>query len=159
MEQNKRIGFLLITLGVLALAGQLGFLEGLGVLYILSLAFLGLYVFMGGRRRYANVGLLIPGLVILAVALSESSEDISGMGGTDDGIPFFIAAAFVAIYFIHTRVTGIDWATRHWPLIPASVLVIAGFINNPNFFGNFTYVIAIVLILAGLYLMRRPREN
>lgn len=155
MDQNRRMGFLLIALGVLALAGQLGFLEGVGILYILSLAFLGLYVFVGGRNQYGNVGWLIPGLVLLAVGIAVHSEDIPGRIQLPEGsILFLMAAAFFAVYLIHTRITGFDWPSRHWPLFPASILLLAGFINNPSFFGNFTYVIAATLILGGLYLMR-----
>ncbi|NMB11360.1 MAG: hypothetical protein GX977_03640 [Firmicutes bacterium] len=159
MDRNRKTGLLLIAFGVLALAGQLGFLEGVGVLYILSLAFLGLYVYMGGRRHYGNVAWLIPGLVLLAIGIATHSEDLPGAGVPEGGILFLMAAAFFGVYFIHTRVNGFDWPTRNWPLFPASILMITGFVNNPNFFGNFTYLIAAVLILGGLYLMRRSSES
>ena len=84
------MGFLLIALGVLALAGQLGFLEGVGILYILSLAFLGLYVFVGGRSQYGNVGWLIPGLVLLAVGIAVHSEDIPGRIQLPEGSILFL---------------------------------------------------------------------
>lgn len=156
MNRNRRIGVLLIALGVLALAGQLGFLEGIETLYVLSLVFLAVYFLRAARRYYWNVWWLIPSLVLFAAALSISAEDMPGVDLPEGSILFFLAAAFLAVYFIHTRVAGFDWFSRYLPLLATGVLLVVGFINNPNFFGDFTYVIAAALVLAGLYLMRRP---
>lgn len=159
MDKNKKMGLLLIAAGILSLAGQLGFFQGVSALYLLSLAFLSIYVVTGGRRQYGNVAWLIPGLILLAVGIGTHWADRPEVQFPEESIVFLISAAFFAVYFLHTRVCGYDWSTRNWPLIPASILMVSGFINNPNFFGNFTYVIAAILILGGLRMMRQPPKS
>lgn len=154
MDRDKRLGTILIGVGILALLGRAGLLEGAGTLFVLSAVALAIYAFSGGHRKYSNIASLIPGLVLVAIGISIYLEQRFNI--SDGAILFWLSAAFLGIYLIHTRIAGSDWGSRYWPLFPGCGLLIIGFLDNPDILGNYTYLLAVGLILGGLYLIRKP---
>ena len=77
MDRDKRLGTILIGVGILALLGRAGLLEGAGTLFVLSAVALAIYAFSGGHRKYSNIASLIPGLVLVAIGISIYLEQDS----------------------------------------------------------------------------------
>lgn len=113
------------------------------VLLVIALPFL-----IGYLRNRANWGLLIPFYVLLAVGVMvwllerRILEDLM----IPAYVMFVIAIPFYVVYGLNPR----QW----WPLIPAAIMTVIGlsFLVAEAMVG---YVVPIVLILAGLWILLR----
>jgi hypothetical protein len=126
MEKNVRIGLLLIVFGIFFLLAQWRVFSGQMFLAFLGLVFLAVYVLMGGRKSYGNLGFLIPGFVLLALAAYSS-----GQASRHPSLFFlYLSLVFWGVLLLHTLwYTKEDWGARIWPLFPAAGLMLfSGFI-------------------------------
>lgn len=156
MDKNIKIGILLMVFGVLWFLNQLNIFPSQIFLVFLSVSFLAVYIFIGGRKSYGNMGFLIPGLILLAIAAYA-------IGSEDPSLFFlFLSLAFWAVLFIHTLwYTEEDWGTRFWPIFPgAGLMFFAGMIYattvldwDLRFLNLGNYIIAAVLIGVGIRLI------
>ncbi len=161
MQRQIGLGVFMIGIGTLILLAQQGWLGEHLVLYFLAVSFFSLYKFLGGANHYGNVGLLIPGLVLAAVALFATLEENLATAFLGPGLFFvLLSGAFCAVYLVHTRRAGGDWGRTKWPLIPASVLAgvavltsISEQLHTWRQSQFFSWIAPAALILVGLYLV------
>ncbi len=111
-------GLIMIGVGLLVLAANLGLLSGLWVLGAISVGFMGAY-FTGER----HLGFLIPGLLTGGLTAFAALESLTGaLSGAY--LFFFFAAAFYLVYVIHTsRLKTTDQGEKIWPLFPGTALL------------------------------------
>lgn len=110
--KNSMIGLILVSVGVLMLLGNLGVLDGEFMLFALGAAFLIFYGLSGRETESRKVGLLVPGLIIIAVGLFTQFE--SRLEDAPYMFFVFLGLAFLGVYLIHTRkIEG-----GKWPLFP-----------------------------------------
>ena len=154
MSKNMKAGIVLVGLGLFLLLNQLNFFSGQNFLFFLGTAFLVVYALMGGIKNYGNIGFLIPGLVLLALAVFTSG-DVSRHASL---FFLFLSLAFWAVLLIHTFwFTGEDWGTRFWPVFPGGGLLLFSALLYADWdlraFNWWNYIVAIVFILVGLRLL------
>lgn len=113
MMKNSMIGLILVSVGLLMLLGNMGVLDGEFTLLAIGTAFLIFYGISGRDTETRKVGLLIPGLIIMAVGTFAQLES------RFDNAPYmffvFLGLAFLGVYLIHTR----NIQGGKWPLFPA----------------------------------------
>lgn len=162
VNKNSVIGILLVGFGLFLLLAQLGIFSGQMFLAFLGIGFLVVYVMMGGRKSYGNLGFLIPGFVLLALAVFASG-DISRQPSL---FFLFLSLVFWGVLIVHTLwFTGEDWGTRVWPVFPgAGLMLFSAFIYGTAELGwsfrainLWNYLVALALIGTGiLILVRKP---
>lgn len=139
---QQMIGLLLILVGLGILVMNLFRVRLVGplVLALVGVAFLAGYF---SRRLY---GLLIPGCLLLGLALGIAGESVLKAGLTVLGL----GLGFLAIY-------GIDLlyrrSTHWWPLIPGGILVLVGLTQLPGLDILPSIIWPLVLIVAGFLLL------
>ena len=156
MQKNTTLGVLLVAFGIFLLLNQLNIFSGQSFLAFLGLGFLAVYVLMGGRKHYGNLGFLIPGFVLLALAAFTS-------GSHNPHLFFlFLSLGFWALLLLHTFwFRGEDWGARFWPFFPAAgLLFFSGMIYsttvldwNLTVLNFWNYLVALVLIGIGISLL------
>ncbi len=126
MDKNAKIGILLVGFGLFVLLNQMNFFSGNFFLAFLGVGFLVVYALVGGRKNYANMGFLIPGLVLLALAAYTSGE----LSFHPSLFFLFLSLVFWAVLLVHTFwFKGEDLGTRIWPVFPgAGLMLFSGFI-------------------------------
>jgi hypothetical protein len=142
-------GVILLSLAVLigldyfapAIGDQWGgaiFLGGIGA------AFLVVYAL-----NRANWWALIPGGVLLTLALVTGLDDVAGING---GGVFFLglAATFAVVALLPTPHGAMRWA-----FLPAAVLGLMGLLLLVGFERGLNFIWPVALILAGLFLLTR----
>lgn len=137
-------GAILILIGVAALAHQLigGFGDSL-ILFAIGGAFLAGYF---TRRNY---GLLIPGCILLGIALGSVGEETVFTVGDFGAIG--LGMGFLAIYLIDLAYSG---ETHWWPLIPGGVLVASGIAQASEALQTLLSVgWPLILVLVGLVIL------
>ena len=165
-QHSVGLGVGLILLGILLLLSQFGLVGQHIFMYVLAIGFLAAYQWAGGNQRYGTIGFLIPGCVILAIALfSDIDRLTSGLFFGPGWFFLLLGAAFFAIYYVHTRVAGQDSGSRQWPLYPAGGL--AGFglfiavvtqLEALQRAGFLRWVVPVLLIVVGAYLLLRRQK-
>lgn len=117
-ETKRIIGVLLMAVGVLLLLQYYHLLKEDLFLFYLSGGFLLGYYFFGGTKHYGNIGALIPGCVLLSIAIFAELEQHYALGERWGGLFFiFLGMAFWAVY-LHTRTFhNEDRASRIWPAV------------------------------------------
>lgn len=156
MNKNFKVGIILVVIGAFLLLTQLNIFSGPMFLSLLGVGFLVVYFLMGGRKNYGNLGFLIPGLILLALAVF-TSETISQHPSL---FFFLLSLVFLVVLFAHTFwFTGVDWGTRFWPIFPAAGLMLfSGYIYgvtvlNWSFFNLANYLIPLIIIVIGITLI------
>ncbi len=158
MDKSMKVGILLVGFGAFLLLAQLNIFSGRVFLVFLGAGFLVVYIFMGGRRHYGNLGFLIPGFVLIALAAFTS-----GNVSRHPSLFFlFLSLVFWGVLILHTFwFAGEDWAARFWPVFPgAGLLLFSGFIYSGTSltwgFRTLTLwnsLVALVLIGVGISLL------
>ncbi len=118
--ERKWIGALLIFLGLFFLLSNLGVFRGDWFLLVLGGGFIVVYLASGKVADLRNVGLLIPGCILLMLGSFVLLEPTLGQWGIAGYLFFsFIGMAFILVYLIHTRqLSGSSDGKRYWPLYP-----------------------------------------
>jgi len=162
MSKTYKGGILLIIAGVFLLLNQLGVIPGQAFLFLLALGFIATYALLGGRKEYGNVGFLIPGTVLLSIAVFAAA---SGRPGYQELNPayFFLglSISFLAVFLVHTFwFTNKDHGERFWPIYPAAgLLVLAGIISFSisgqwfEYLNLINYLWIIALIAVGIWMI------
>lgn len=162
MSKSVKGGILLIIAGVLLLLNQIGLIPGQIFLFLLALGFIATYALLGGRKEYGNVGFLIPGTILLSIALYDTVTGLTANGGINPAFFFVgLSFSFLAVFLVHTFwFENADHGERFWPLYPsAGLLLLSGIIalgTTGQWFmqaGLFNYLWIIILIGAGVWLI------
>jgi len=162
MSKNFKVGLILILAGVFMLLSQLGVIPGVSILYFLGLGFLAVYAILGARREYGYVGFLIPGTILLAIALFASLGAGSDGGEINPGFFFlFLSLSFLMVFLVHTYwFKELGHGDRFWPLYPAAGLLVMTGIVRMATTGNIleglnllNYLWIIVMIAFGVWLV------
>ena len=165
--KSSATGIILIAFGIVLLLNQFRVVGEEVFLYFLSIGFLGAYKWVGGSKRYGSIGFLIPGCIILAVALFNDVGRLFGNRIFGPGWFFILlGCAFLAIYFIHTRIAGTDSGGKQWPLYPAAGLGVFGLfiaivtqLDAVRTSAIFNYGLPVLVILAGVIIMWRAQNR
>jgi len=158
---KKKIGILLIAIGIFILLNTLNLISDDIFLYLLSGGFIFTYFILGARKHYRNIGFLIPGSILLVIALFSDLQRIDFINNLGGGIYFVMLGLAFLIVLIHTSAFE-KW---DWPIYPAGALIIFGlvviFIDNSDFIQNLRYlnfIIPIFLIaLGGFFLYQNNK--
>lgn len=155
MSKAFKGGILLIVAGVFFLLNQLGVIPGQTFLFLLAFGFIATYVLLGARKEYGNVGFLIPGTVLLSIALFAAVSEQPGFDNYGPAFFFFgLSLSFWAVFLVHTYwFKAMDHGERFWPVYPAAgLLVVSGIIRfsgewveHLNLL-NYLWVIALIAV-------------
>lgn len=132
MSKTFKGGILLIIAGVFLLLNQLGVIPGQAFLFLLALGFIATYVLLGARKEYGNVGFLIPGTILLSIAVFAAASGRPGFESPSPAYFFFgLSLSFWAVFLVHTYwFKAMDHGERFWPVYPAAgLLLLAGIIS------------------------------
>ncbi len=162
MNKTTKGGILLIIAGVLLLFNQLGAIPGQIFLYILAFGFIATYVLLGARKEYGNVGFLIPGVVLLTIAIYDAASKAEVFGGINPAFFFIgLALSFLAVFWAHTYwFKSSDHGDRFWPVYPTiGLLFVAAIVGLgttgrwTEYLGMINYLWIIALIAVGGWLI------
>ncbi len=122
MKKNNKIGIILILVGIFILVNNFNLMRGEAVLYFVSLGFFIGYF----SNKKANIGLLIPACIVLAVGVYSTTETFFNRLNLDSSsFLLLLGSAFLAIYLIHNiRLKTIDASMVKWPGIVAICLYV-----------------------------------
>ncbi len=162
MSKSFKVGVLLIIGGVLLLLNQLGIFSGQLFLFVLALGFIATYILLGARKEYGNVGFLIPGTVLLAIAVYAAASGWPGFGDLSPAYFFLgLSLSFFAVFLAHTFwFKNLDHGERFWPVYPsAGLLLLAGVISLSvsgqwvQYLDLLNYLWVVALIAVGVWMV------
>jgi hypothetical protein len=160
--EKKKLGIILIGVGLFILLSTLNLIGEDMFLYLLSGGFLFAYFSLGAREHYRNIGFLIPGTVLLAVALFSDLQNLEFFNMLGGGLFFILLGLAFFIVFIHTSA----FTSWDWPIYPAVSLILFGifmiFLEKNRYLAELTYlnhVISVILIAAGIFILFRQNKN
>lgn len=164
MGNNRSFwGVMLILFGSIMIINDFISLHGMIPTFI-GIGFIAGYVLNGGAKRNGNIGLLIPGCVLIVVGIFSTLQNLNIFPEKDGGIFLvLLGIAFLIIMFVHTlRIESKSWGVRHWPLYPGLILIAIGVLvflsENYNIrilesIGE--YILPVAIILLGISLLLR----
>lgn len=125
---NNKLGYFFIFIGLLLLLNNLGLLSGHAFLLILGLGFIAIYLLIGGKKRYGNVGFLIPGTILISIWISIILTESIDLGSLDGPhFLFLMGLSFISIFLLHTlSFRDKSHGDRFWPIYPALGLILIG---------------------------------
>lgn len=156
------VGSIFILSGATSLIGNLGVINENFFLPMLGAAFLVIYIILGGRKSYGNIGFLIPGIILPGLQILKLADDRQVAENIEVLMVFgILSASFLAIYLIHSFwFKELRKGQRNWPLFVCIILVIfGGFVYAVEYFNwGFGAVLLsnmwpAVLVLIGLRLL------
>lgn len=160
--EKKKLGIILIVIGFFILFNSLNLIGEDVFLYLLSGGFLLAYFLLGARKHYRNIGFLIPGAVLLAVALFSDLQNLEFFNNLGGGLFFILLGFAFFIVFIHTNA----FTKWDWPIYPAASLILFGifiiFLEKSDFLAELryiNYIISLVLIAVGAYILLKTNKN
>jgi hypothetical protein len=151
------IGVFLIMLGILTFLGNFGIDGELIVLPLVSLAFLFIYFLLGAWNKRANIGFLIPGVIVGIVglyAILEAYEFIPK--GAESIFLVMLGAGFIIIMLVHTmKFKSAFWGEKYWPVMPGGILMLVGTIALTTSVSNtaISLITPVIFIMIGCYLL------
>jgi hypothetical protein len=155
-------GSILILAGASSLVQNFGIINENFVLPILGAAFLIVYFVLGGRKRYGNIGFLIPGVILPAMQVLKLADDYHASERTEIILVFgMLSACFLAIYLIHSFwFKEFSRGKRSWPLYVSLSLILFGVIVYAAEYYNWSFGVIllgntwpIILVLVGIRLL------
>jgi hypothetical protein len=151
------IGVFLIVLGILTFLGNFGIDGGLIALPLVSSAFLFIYFLLGAWNKRANIGFLIPGVIVGIVGLYAILEDCNLIpNGAESIFLVMLGAGFIIIMLVHTmKFKSAFWGEKYWPIMPGGILILVGTIALTTSVSNtaISLITPIILIIIGCYLL------
>lgn len=118
MENQRRLGLVLLLLGLFLLANYFNLFPGEIVLLVLSIGFAVAYVYMGAENYY-SLGMIIPSLMLMAIYLYTVTESLLPLGIFESSLFFgLVSLGFFLVWLIHTRRFK-KGGGNYWPLIVA----------------------------------------
>jgi hypothetical protein len=159
---KRKLGILLITVGLFILLNTLNLISDDIFLYLLSAGFIFTYFMLGARKHYRNIGFLIPGSILLAIALFSDLERLDFVDKLGGGFFFIMLGLAFLIVLIHTSAFK-KW---DWPIYPAAALIVFGlfviFVDNNDFIQKMeylNYITPLVLIGLGVFFLYQNKQN
>ncbi|ADQ14636.1 hypothetical protein [Halanaerobium hydrogeniformans] len=159
---KKKLGIILIVIGIFLLLNTLNLIGEDIFIYILGGGFIFAYFSFGARKHYRNIGFLIPGTILLALALFSDLQRIEFFRNIGGGLFFVLLGSAFLIVFIHTRAFS-KW---DWPIYPGLALLIFGLfiitVEKTELLRDLTvlnYLIPVILIAAGSLLIFKQKNN
>lgn len=139
-------GSILVLAGALTLIGNLQLLNENFVLPIMGAAFLFVYFILGARKRYGNIGFLIPGIILPSLQILKFADDYKVSEKTEVLLVFgTLGASFLAIYLIHSVwYKEISKGQRNWPLYVSLILFVFGAITYAVEYLNWSFGMVII---------------
>lgn len=134
MKEEKWIGWIFLLLGLFWVGREMHWLSfSLSNTMIIGLFLLALYIKKGGRRYYGNLGLLLPGLILILSGLEKQSF-FHGMIKSHGMVRFYqadffnkntiVGFAFLLVYILHTiHFNQKTIGERYWPLVVGMLLI------------------------------------
>jgi hypothetical protein len=160
MTKSVKGGILLIIAGVFLLLNQLGIIPGQTFLFLLAFGFIATYVLLGARKEYGNVGFLIPGTILLSIAVFAAFPAGPGMESISPAYFFLgLSLSFLAVFLVHTFwFKSMDHGERFWPVYPAAGLLLLALIISISgqwveYLSILNYLWVIALIAVGGWLI------
>jgi hypothetical protein len=106
-------------------------------------------LFLGGYLYTRNHGLLIPGCILLGVAVGSFGK--KNLDLNSDFAQVAIGVGFVAIYLVALIY---ERRSHWWPLIPGTVLILVGFnVGREAFEYLFDRGWPLILVVIGLFIL------
>jgi uncharacterized membrane protein (GlpM family) len=171
MKSKSKIitGSILILAGVSTLIENFNLINESFVLPVLGAAFLFFYFMLGARKKYGNIGFLIPGIILPALQLLEYVDNSKVGEEAEIAVVFgVLSISFLAIYLIHTYwFKEVSKGQRNWPLYVSIIVFLFGTavfaieIFNWKFgmvFVNNMWP-AVLVIVGGRMLFKAIKEN
>lgn len=159
---KKKLGILLITIGIFLFLNSFDLISNHVFLYLLGAGFLASYLMLGARKHYRNIGFLIPASILIAIALFSDLQRISFINNLGGGIYFILLGFSFLVILIHSSAFR-EW---DWPIYPGSILIIFGLlivlIDNSNFINKIkylNYIIPLVIIAVGIFFLNQSRKK
>lgn len=158
MKSKLSLGIILIVLGAFFYTNQmLQISEDSLILLIISLPFFVIYFLRGGRKKYGNIGFLIPASILAMIGFGTMSTDILESFFSrrieDIIIPFSIGTSFFLVYVLHTcHFKTKSSGNVKWPLYPMAVLYFIALISSVEVL-PIENCLPALLIITGLFLI------
>lgn len=159
---KKKLGLLLVIVGIFILLNSMNFLSEGIFLYLLSGGFLFTYFMLGARKHFRNIGFLIPASNLMALALYSDLQKIDFINNLGGGFFYLSLGISFLILLIHT----VKFQNWDWPIYPAGSLIIFGvlviFVEQSSFIENYRYLayfIPILLIILGAFLLYKNQKQ
>lgn len=161
-------GSILVLAGVSSLIGNLEILNENFILPILGAAFLFIYFILGARKKYGNVGFLIPGIILPAFQILKFADDNNVSEKAEVVIVFgVLCVSFLAIYLIHTCwYKQVSRGQRSWPLHVSIILFIFGGVVYAIEYFNWTFGMVIlnnvwpgILVIVGVRMLYKALKG
>jgi hypothetical protein len=146
-SRSKAItGSILVLAGASSLIGNLQILNENFILPILGAAFLFIYFILGARKKYGNIGFLIPGIILPVLQILKLADDYNVGEKAEVVIVFgILGVSFLAIYLIHSCwYKQVSRGQRTWPLHVSIILFIFGGIVYAVEYFNWTFGMVIL---------------
>ena len=160
--EKKKLGIILIAVGIFLLLNTFNLIGEDIFIYFLGGGFIFAYFSFGARKHYRNIGFLIPGTILLALALFSDLQRIEFFQNIGGGLFFVLLGTAFMIVFIHTRAFS-KW---DWPIYPGLALMIFGLfiiiVEKTEILKDLTvlsYLIPLLLIAVGSFLLFRKKDN
>lgn len=161
-------GSILIISGACSLVQNFGIINENFILPFLGAAFLITYFVLGGRKRYGNIGFLIPGIILPALQILKLADD-NHVSEKTEVVLFFgaISASFLAIYLIHSFwFKEYSVGKRNWPLYVSIGLVLFGTVAYAAEYYNWGFGVILlgnawpaILVLVGVRLLYKALRS
>lgn len=159
---KKKLGIILVVIGIFLLLNTLNLIGEDIFIYFLGGGFIVAYFVFGARKHYRNIGFLIPGSILLALALFSDLQRIEFFRNIGGGLFFILLGSAFLIVFIHTRAFS-KW---DWPIYPGLALFIFGLfiitVEKTEILKDLTilnYLFPILLIAAGGFIIFKEKEK
>jgi hypothetical protein len=161
-------GSILVLAGATSLIGNLQILNENFILPILGAAFLFIYFILGARKKYGNIGFLIPGIILPALQILKLADDYNVGEKAEVVIVFgILGVSFLAIYLIHSCwYKELRRGQRTWPLHVSIILFIFGGVVYAIEYFNWTFGMVIlnniwpgVLVIVGVRMLYKALKG
>ena len=164
MSRNT-LGVVLIVIGLFVAMSNLGWIGSGWALFLIGGGFIAVYAARGGPRHNANVGLLIPGSILVMIGAYVSLTEAFDWGDVSGSLFFIcLSVAFFGVFFIHTRRQA--GAARFWPAITGgSILAFGLLVLSVEAYDSQTgrmilnHATSVGLVAAGIFILWGSRRK
>ncbi len=161
-NKNTFLGIALIIIGIAWTLSNLYIINGHWVLPFIGIILLIIYQYRGGTQQKETIGFLIAGCIIFMIGIFAAINDLFYLGFLEGPLFFFfLGAAFLPVYALHTRHFPQKESGKHkWPIYTGFILIAFGLFillvetfKIPEVQKIYPILWPVVLILLGLYII------
>lgn len=157
MNGKVVIGVILLLLGIVMALQNIINYNGLFTLTAIGLGFIIVYILNGGITKRHNIGLLLPGTIIIALGVNNILK-FYRINNSDSWFFILMGIAFL-IVSIHT-LSGYYLSKAFWPLYTGIILILFGlFVGYKDYFESIlnvnitNLILPIIIILIGIFIL------